>query len=94
MAGAWTTCYGALAIHDLIQAEMPLEPVEPNYHGEVAERYRYADGQGEIGFVASVSPPVLRWVHTGALVGGRPGVYLLVRGARRRPAQPAAAGGQ
>jgi cyclic pyranopterin phosphate synthase len=35
----------------------PLEPVEPNYLGEVAQRYRYVDGQGEIGMIASVTQP-------------------------------------
>ncbi len=35
----------------------PLEPVEPDYHGEVASRYRFLDGGGEIGFVSSVSAP-------------------------------------
>ena len=32
-----------------IDAELPLEPVEPSYRGEVAQRYRYRDGSGEIG---------------------------------------------
>ena len=41
----------------LIDAEMPLAPVESNYHGEVASRYRYADGEGEIGVIASVTKP-------------------------------------
>ncbi len=40
-----------------IGAEHPLQPVEPNYRGEVASRYRFADGQGEIGFISSVSQP-------------------------------------
>lgn len=40
-----------------IGAEFPLEPVEPNYRGEVASRYRFADGRGEIGFISSVSQP-------------------------------------
>jgi len=40
-----------------IDAEMPLEPVPPNYTGEVANRYRYLDGQGEIGVIASVTRP-------------------------------------
>jgi cyclic pyranopterin phosphate synthase len=40
-----------------IGAEFPLEPVEPAYRGEVAERYRYLDGQGEIGVIASVTQP-------------------------------------
>jgi cyclic pyranopterin phosphate synthase len=38
-----------------ISAEMPLEPVDPNYTGEVAERWRYTDGSGEIGVIASVT---------------------------------------
>lgn len=40
-----------------INATWPLVPVAPGYSGEVAERYAYADGAGEIGFIASVSQP-------------------------------------
>ncbi len=40
-----------------IDAEMPLEPVESNYRGEVALRYRFKDGGGEIGVIASVTKP-------------------------------------
>ena len=40
-----------------IGAEVPLEPVEAAYRGEVAERYRYLDGAGEIGVIASVTQP-------------------------------------
>ena len=40
-----------------IDAEMPLEAIERNYHGEVATRYRYKDGSGEIGVIASVTKP-------------------------------------
>ena len=40
-----------------IDAEMPLEPAPGNYHGEVAERYLYRDGSGEIGVIASVTRP-------------------------------------
>jgi GTP 3',8-cyclase len=40
-----------------IDAELPLEPVEPNYEGEVARRWRYRDGGGEIGVIASVTQP-------------------------------------
>ncbi len=40
-----------------IDAELPLEPVESNYFGEVAERHRYRDGGGEIGVIASVTQP-------------------------------------
>jgi GTP 3',8-cyclase len=40
-----------------IDAELPLEPVEPSYRGEVAQRYRYRDGGGEVGVIASVTQP-------------------------------------
>ncbi len=40
-----------------VDAEWPLEPVEPAYRGEVANRYRYRDGGGEIGVIASVTQP-------------------------------------
>jgi cyclic pyranopterin phosphate synthase len=40
-----------------IHAELPLEPLEASYRGEVSLRYRYADGGGEIGFIASVTKP-------------------------------------
>ena len=39
----------------VINAEMPLEPVKPHYRGETAERWRYRDGGGEIGVIASVT---------------------------------------
>jgi len=45
----------AKEIVKMIHAEMPLEPADPNYRGEVAERWRYQDGSGEIGVVASVT---------------------------------------
>jgi cyclic pyranopterin phosphate synthase len=38
-----------------LDAELPIEPVEQNYVGEVAERWRYKDGSGEIGFISSVT---------------------------------------
>jgi len=40
-----------------LAAEFPLEPMAPTAQGEVAERYRYLDGSGEIGIIASVSRP-------------------------------------
>ncbi|MGI9648655.1 MAG: GTP 3',8-cyclase MoaA, partial [Acidimicrobiia bacterium] len=40
-----------------IAAELPCEPAEPNYQGEVARRYRYLDGSGEFGVIASVTQP-------------------------------------
>ena len=50
----------AREIVDMINAEMPLEPADPNYRGEVAERWRYRDGSGEIGVIASVTQPFCR----------------------------------
>jgi cyclic pyranopterin phosphate synthase len=40
-----------------IDAELPVEPADPNYRGEVAKRWRYRDGGGEIGVIASVTQP-------------------------------------
>jgi cyclic pyranopterin phosphate synthase len=38
-----------------IDAVHPLEPIDANYAGEVAERWRYRDGDGEIGVISSVT---------------------------------------
>jgi len=40
-----------------IDEAFPLEPVDPSYRGEVAARYRYKDGGGEIGIISSVTAP-------------------------------------
>ena len=42
---------------EMISRELPLEPAEPNYRGEVAKRWRYADGGGEVGVITSVTQP-------------------------------------
>jgi cyclic pyranopterin phosphate synthase len=47
----------AKEILDRIHTRWPIEPVAPNYLGEVANRYRYLDGAGEIGIIASVTHP-------------------------------------
>ena len=47
----------AAEIIRIVDAEWPLEPAEANYFGEVAERWRYRDGAGEIGVIASVTQP-------------------------------------
>lgn len=47
----------AAEIVDMISAEVPLEPIGANYVGEVAKRWRYTDGSGEIGIISSVSQP-------------------------------------
>ncbi|MDH3645786.1 MAG: GTP 3',8-cyclase MoaA [Gammaproteobacteria bacterium] len=41
----------------MIAARWPLTPVDANYHGEVANRYHFDDGNGEIGFISSVTEP-------------------------------------
>lgn len=43
-----------------IDRVFPLEAIAPNYSGEVAERWRYLDGQGEIGVIASVTQAFCR----------------------------------
>jgi cyclic pyranopterin phosphate synthase len=40
-----------------IDQVFPLEPIPPNYPGEVASRFRYLDGDGEVGVIASVTRP-------------------------------------
>jgi cyclic pyranopterin phosphate synthase len=40
-----------------LNAEMPIEPADPNYRGEVAKRWRFKDGGGEIGVISSVTQP-------------------------------------
>jgi cyclic pyranopterin phosphate synthase len=47
----------AVEIVRTIDAAYPLEPVEPAYRGEVARRWRYVDGTGEVGVIASVTQP-------------------------------------
>src|SRR5690348_10078752 len=47
----------AAEIAQMIGAELPIEPIEANYRGEVAQRWRYKDGGGEIGIIASVTQP-------------------------------------
>jgi GTP 3',8-cyclase len=47
----------AAEIIEQIDRELPLAPVEPAYRGEVARRFRYLDGGGEVGVIASVTQP-------------------------------------
>jgi GTP 3',8-cyclase len=58
---------GAAELRARIAARWPLEPVQAGYTGEVAQRWRFADGGGEIGFVASVSAPFCGDCHRGRL---------------------------
>ncbi len=52
-----TEVVSAAEVVATIGAVMPLEALPPNYPGEVAGRWRYADGSGEVGVIASVSQP-------------------------------------
>jgi cyclic pyranopterin phosphate synthase len=47
----------AAELVERIGAVWPLQPADPNYRGEVARRYRFADGAGEVGFITSVTQP-------------------------------------
>jgi cyclic pyranopterin phosphate synthase len=57
----------AKEIVDRIGSELPLESLEPNYTGEVASRWAYADGSGEIGVITSVSQPFCGECHRARL---------------------------
>jgi cyclic pyranopterin phosphate synthase len=50
-----------------ISERWPLEPLDPAYRGEVAARYRYRDGRGEIGLISSVTEPFCRDCHRARL---------------------------
>lgn len=49
--------FSAKEIVDVIDQEIPIEPADANYKGEVAKRWRYKDGGGEIGIISSVTQP-------------------------------------
>ncbi len=54
-------------LRERIEARWPLRALDAGYRGEVAERYAYADGAGEIGFVSSVSEPFCGDCHRARL---------------------------
>ena len=57
----------AKSIVDTIHQAFPIEPLDPNYKGEVAKRYRYLDGKGEIGVISSISQPFCSDCHRARL---------------------------
>jgi cyclic pyranopterin phosphate synthase len=57
----------ALAIIAEVHQKWPIEPVDPAYRGEVASRYRYTDGKGEIGIISSVTEPFCKDCHRARL---------------------------
>ena len=56
-AGASTRSFRRRRSSTESRGEWPLEPATAGYRGEVAERWRYVDGRGEIGVIASVTKP-------------------------------------
>ena len=62
-----TSVVPAKEIVQRISEKWPLEPIGPAYRGEVAARYRYVDGQGEIGLISSVTEPFCRDCHRARL---------------------------
>ena len=54
-------------LRDRIAARWPLHALDANYRGEVASRYVFADGRGEIGFVSSVTEPFCGDCHRARL---------------------------
>jgi cyclic pyranopterin phosphate synthase len=57
----------AREIVERVGARWPLEPAGPAYRGEVAARYRYRDGRGEIGLISSVTEPFCKDCHRARL---------------------------
>jgi len=58
-SNAWNLAHVVTSaqIAERISAHMPIEPAEANYRGEVAKRWKYLDGGGEVGIISSVSEP-------------------------------------
>ena len=68
-----------------IDAAMPLEALAANYPGEVADRFRYRDGSGEVGVIASVTQPFCGACTRGTPLRGGRALHLPVRRRRHRP---------
>ena len=78
----------AAEIVERIGAVWPLEPVEPARADETARRWRYADGAGEIGVIASVTQPFCGGCSAGPALGRGPALHLPLR--RQGPRSPRA----
>jgi GTP 3',8-cyclase len=79
-------------LRDRIAARWPLQPLSATYRGEVASRYGFADGQGEVGFVSSVSEPFCGDCHRARLsVDGQ--LFTCLFASRGLPLRAAIAGG-
>ena len=75
-------------VRDRIATRWPLRALDPNYRGEVASRYAYGDGAGEVGFVSSVSAPFCGDCHR-ARVSADGQLYTCLFAARGHDLRPA-----
>ncbi|GAA5079701.1 GTP 3',8-cyclase MoaA [Lysobacter panacisoli] len=80
-------------LRDRIAARWPLHPLEAQYRGEVASRYAFQDGQGEVGFVSSVSEPFCGDCHR-ARVSADGRLYTCLFAADGHDLRPALAQGE
>ncbi|MCL1634043.1 GTP 3',8-cyclase MoaA [Luteimonas sp. SX5] len=80
-------------LRDRIHARWPLRPLDPNYRGEVASRYAFEDGQGEVGFVSSVSAPFCGDCHR-ARVSAEGKLYTCLFAGEGRDLRPMLARGE
>ncbi|MBO9826850.1 GTP 3',8-cyclase MoaA [Xanthomonas sp. A2111] len=83
----------AAELRDRIAARWPLQALAPHYPGEVAARYAFADGGGEIGFVTSVSTPFCGDCHR-ARVSADGHLYTCLFAGEGTDLRPALAGGE
>ena len=82
----------SIELRDRIAARWPLRATGRAYRGEVADRYAYQDGQGEIGFVSSVTAPFCGDCHRARLSADGQ-LYTCLFASRGRDLKPALAGG-
>ncbi len=80
-------------LRDRIAGRWPLRALDPNYRGEVASRYAYEDGAGEVGFVSSVSAPFCGDCHR-ARVSADGHLYTCLFAAAGHDLRPALARGE
>ncbi|WP_045726953.1 GTP 3',8-cyclase MoaA [Xanthomonas sp. GPE 39] len=83
----------AAELRERIAARWPLHALEPHYPGEVAARYAFADGGGEVGFVTSVSAPFCGDCHR-ARVSADGRLYTCLFAAEGADLTPALADGE
>jgi cyclic pyranopterin phosphate synthase len=80
-------------LRDRIAASWPLRPLDPNYRGEVAARYAFVDGLGEVGFVSSISAPFCGDCHR-ARISADGHLYTCLFAERGVPLRDALRGGE